>query len=111
MEDSTIYERGARLANSLDSILEDSPSRAAERVCHDGGRNQLVGVEDQNVLVVVDDARSRRLKLANDVDEGTDSRLSMSPIISQVDGLDQFGPVGFNNQDLSSLVDSPDVKR
>lgn len=93
MKQRAIDQRRRGFARRLDAVLEDSTPHTSEAICYHCGRNQLVGVQYKNVLVVVDDALPGWLELAENVHERLGADLGIKPIAPEVDRSRHITPI------------------
>lgn len=68
MEDMPKDLGPADVARGLDAVLEHGAPLTGSRIRNDGGRDEVVRVQDNHVLGVVHDALSAGVEVANQVD-------------------------------------------
>ena len=100
MKDRAVDEGFRWSTARSDPVLKHCSAHAAERVRDDCRGYQLIGVEDKDILGVVDDTFAAGFKVPDDVNKRFCARWGVIPILSQMNHPDGTGPVGLNNQDL-----------
>ena len=68
MQDIAIDLRLVDIRRSFDTVLQDGTSLASNRIGDDGGRNEVIWVEDDHVVRVVHGAVAFVVKITNQVD-------------------------------------------
>lgn len=90
MEDISKNLRLSKFSNNLDAVLQDSSPLAAHRVGYNRRRNEVIGMEDNHVVRIVDDALSGCVEFANQVDIKTFTAWAVEPGLSQNDHFLEF---------------------
>lgn len=85
MQDSPIDKRSTRITRGFYPVLEYSATNAAERISNHGGGDKMIGVEDQDVVVIIYDAPAAGVEGPNDVNICFDGCRCVIPSSTQVD--------------------------
>ena len=68
-------------------------------------------MQDENAVVVVDDASAGRLEVADDVDVCLWARLCVVPVTPEMDRLEGLGFLSLHNEDLAPVSKNEDKNR
>lgn len=94
MQDCTVNVGLVGVAGSLHSVLKDGTADAFERIGYDCCRDEMVGMNNQEVVCVVNgDLTGGRKGATNNVDVRSGSAVSINPRLAKSDGFGSF--VGF----------------
>lgn len=110
MENLPVHLGFASLASSLDTILENRTTRTSERIRNNSSGKEVVGVENNQVILVIDDALTVAVEVADQVDVGTFCAGTVEPGVSKGDGAVAFGLFFLDKENLCRIYVSMPAK-
>lgn len=105
MKQSSKQHRRIRFACRLDTILQDCASQTAERVSDNRGRYQMVGMKNEHIVKIINDALSALGELTDDMNIRLRRAGGVEPCLSESNGFEELGFLFFDEKNLQMLDD------
>ena len=100
VQNRAIDKGGTGVISSFDPVLEHGTTSTTEWIGYNCGREEMVGMQDQKVVVVVNEAPSTCIKDTDNMNERFGSNWSLDPGASKMDKSHCLHLLSLEKQDL-----------